>query len=63
MLVPLGNHITNEELKSFEIFKSYCVESFDTIESKKMATLPLAKSSHDDGPKLVKKLNSNKPQK
>lgn len=45
ILIPLGEHITDNELRNFEIFKSYCVENFDTIESKRMATLYLDRYS------------------
>lgn len=55
VLIPLGEHITDDELRNFEIFKSYCVESFETIENKKMAILLLDKYSNSEKVlKLVK---------
>ena len=44
-LIPLGDHITEEETKNYEWFKSYCEESFPTIEKGKMASLTLEKYS------------------
>jgi hypothetical protein len=56
VLIPLGEQITDDEIRNFELFKSYCVEDFSTIESKKMATLSLDKySSSERGQQLVKK--------
>lgn len=43
VLIPLGEQITDNEIRNFELFKSYCVEDFGTIESKRMATLSLDK--------------------
>lgn len=55
-LIPLGEQITDDELRNFEIFKSFCVESFDTIERKKMSTLSLDKCSKShQSYELVKK--------
>lgn len=62
-LVPLGERITENEIRSFELFKSYCSDDFGTIESKKMATLSLDKySSNEHGRQLVKR-KDNKPKK
>ena len=64
ILVPLGEHITDEESRYFEMFKSYCVESFGTIERKRMATLSLDKYSNgEQGHELIKKKKDNKCQK
>ena len=64
VLIPLGDHITDEELRNFEIFKSYCVESFDTIERKKMSTLSLDKYSNSEkNHELIKKRTNDKYKK
>lgn len=41
VLVPFGENVTKEELQSYNDFKSYCLESFATIQSKKLSTLSL----------------------
>lgn len=64
ILVPLGEQITDDELRNFELFKSYCVENFGTIESKRIATLSLDKYSVSErGQQLVKKIKGNKSKK
>lgn len=45
ILVPFGEEITDEELKNYEMFKSFCFESFSTIKKEKMAVLSLSKHS------------------
>lgn len=44
-LIPFGDTITEDELKSYEWFKSYCIEDFATIEKGKMSSLTLDKYS------------------
>lgn len=64
ILVPLGEHITESEIRSFELFKSYCVDDFGIIESKKMATLSLDKYSNSErGQQLVKNIKGSKSKK
>ena len=58
ILVPLGECITEDEIRSFELFKSYCDDDFVIIESKKMATLTLDKYS--DGEQGLRLLKSNR---
>ena len=56
VLFPLGEEITDEEKRKFEVFKTYCEESFGTITKKKLATMQAIKSSKDEkNPELVKK--------
>ena len=62
-LIPLGEHITNDELRNYEMFKSFCAESFNTIESEKMATLNLEKYSKKQTNELVKKITNIKSSK
>lgn len=64
VLVPLGEHITDDEIRNFEQFKSYYTESFSTIESKKMATLsPDKYSKRGQNRQLVKNSKENKGKK
>lgn len=56
--MPLGECITEDEIRSFELFKSYCDDDFVIIESKKMATLTLDKYS--DGEQGLRLLKSNR---
>lgn len=61
VLIPLGEQITDDEIRNFELFKSYCVENFGTIESKRMATLSLDRySASERGQQLVKNLKGDK---
>lgn len=58
VLVPFGEIPTEEEIQSFQEFKSYCIESFPSIENKKLATLSLKQNKNvepNDGPNLRKK--------
>ena len=64
VLIPLGDYITDEELRNFETFRSYCVESFNTIENKKMAALSLDKYSNSEkNSELIKKRTSDQHKK
>lgn len=40
ILVPLGEQITEAERNNFELFKSYCPDSFSTLQKKELSTLP-----------------------
>ncbi len=55
VLIPLGNKITDDEIKNYEKFKSYCIEDFGIIENKKMATLSLDKYSNREREQQLKK--------
>ena len=57
VLVPFGDQITEEETKNYEWFKSYCTESFATIEKGKMSSLTLDKYSVSEN---KHKTNNNK---
>ena len=56
-LIPFGDTITEDELKSYEWFKSYCIEDFATIEKGKMSSLTLDKYSISEN---KHKTNNNK---
>ena len=57
-IIPLGDHITDEELRNYELFKSYCTESFGTIEKEKLSSLTLDKYSNSGNKyKLINKRN------
>lgn len=58
ILVPFGEAPTEEEVQSFQEFKSYCIESFASIENKKLSTLSLKQNKNiepNEGPILRKK--------
>ncbi len=64
VLVPLGEQITDAEIKNFEMFKSYCTESFGTIENKKMAAVSLNRASKSESSQqLLKRTKDNQPKK
>lgn len=61
ILVPFGEAPTEEEVQSFQEFKSYCIESFASIENKKLSTLSLKQNKNiepNEGPTLRKKKKS-----
>lgn len=61
ILMPLGEYITDAEIRYYELFKSYCIEDFSTVERKKLATLSLDKYFNSErGPRLVKSIKDNK---
>lgn len=56
VLIPLGENISDEERKNFELLNSYCDENIESIEAKKLATFSINKySSTKKGHELVKK--------
>lgn len=58
ILIPFGEAPTEEEVQSFQEFKSYCIESFVSIENKKLSTLSLKQNKNlepNEGPILRKK--------
>lgn len=60
VLIPFGDHITDEELEKYEWFKSYCEESFPTIEKEKMSSLTIDKYTYNGKKTLINKLNNKK---
>ncbi len=60
VLIPFGDHITDEETKKYEWFKSYCEESFPTIENKKMSSLSIDKYTKSEKKHVLKNTRNTK---
>lgn len=64
VLIPLGEQITDDEIRNFELFKSFGIGDIGNIEIKRMATLSLGKYyTSEQEQKWVKTLKNHKSKK